>query len=74
MTASDAGESSASEASASDIISRCDISHERKPGMGDSVANFRSLSNSPLRSSTTCLIRKLPNDTPRSPSWQLVIE
>src|SRR6266404_4908796 len=37
-------------------------------GTGDSVENRLSCGNSACSSSTTCLIRKLPNETPRSPS------
>ena len=46
----------------------------RNRGTGDSVTNVLRLARSFTRSSTTCLIRKLPNEMPRRPSWQLEIE
>jgi hypothetical protein len=46
----------------------------RKPGTGESVTKVSSDGHSRLSSSTTCLMRKLPNDTPRRPSWQLEME
>ena len=46
----------------------------RNPGIGESVAKRRRCGNSRLSSSATCLISRLPNEMPRSPSWQLVIE
>ena len=63
---------SASDAELSSRRSR--VSQEAKLGTGDSVTKVESCGNSRLISSTTCLIRKLPNDTPASPRWQLEIE
>ena len=49
-------------------------SHLRKPGMGDSVENCFRFGRSRDRSSTTRLIRKLPNEMPRRPVCVLEIE
>ena len=49
-------------------------SQRAKPGTGDSVTKVVSFGNSRQISSTTCLIRKLPNETPASPRWQFEIE
>ncbi len=46
----------------------------RNPGIGDSVAKLFSRGSSRRSSSTTSLIRELPNEKPRSPSWQFEIE
>ena len=54
--------------------SRCARSHVRNPGTGDNVAKRRMRGSSSRSSTATCLMRKLPNEIPRSPSWQLVIE
>ena len=48
--------------------------HVRKPGTGDNVANDRNLRSSACNSAMTCLMRKLPNEIPRSPSRQLLME
>jgi hypothetical protein len=50
------------------------VSHSRKPGIGETVANVEIRGNDSLSSSTTCLISPLPNDTERRPIWQFVIE
>ena len=71
---SDAGLSSGSEASGGDISSRWASARSGIRVSATSVANVRIFRNSRLRSSTTCLIRKLPKETPRSPAWQFVIE
>ena len=49
-------------------------SQRRKPGTGERVAKRLSCGSSPFSSSTTCLMRKLPKEMPRSPSWQFEIE
>ena len=49
-------------------------SQRAKPGTGDSVTKVFRPGRSRRKSSTTCLIRKLPNEMPRRPSWQLEIE
>ena len=53
---------------------RSRASQAAKFGTGDSVTKVESFGISRQISSTTCLIRKLPNDTPASPRWQLEIE
>ena len=50
------------------------MSQRRNPGIGERVEKRFSCGNSACSSSTTCLIRKLPKETPRSPSCVLVIE
>ena len=45
-----------------------------KPGMGDSVANMRSLGNSCFNVSTTLLMSESPKLTPRKPPCVLLIE
>jgi hypothetical protein len=45
-----------------------------KPGTGESVTYWVMCGASVARCSITCLIRKLPKDTPRSPCRQLLIE
>jgi hypothetical protein len=50
------------------------FAHARNPGTGDNVANSLRLGSSAWRSSATCLMRKFPNEMPRRPGWQLVIE
>ena len=55
-------------------VAAVSASHLRNPGMGESVANVLRRGNSRPRSSATCLIRKLPKEMPRRPSWQLVME
>ena len=45
-----------------------------KPAAGDSVTKVESFGCSRAISSTTCLIRKWPKDTPVSPRWQFEIE
>ncbi len=49
-------------------------SHSAKFGTGDSVTKFESAGSSREISSTTCLIKKLPKETPANPRWQLEIE
>src|SRR6516164_8210445 len=44
------------------------------PGAGDKVTKFLKDGTSREMSCATCLMRKLPNDTPFRPSWQLLIE
>jgi len=51
-----------------------DPSQRAKFGTGESVTNVLRLGSSRTRSSTTCLIRKLPKVMPFNPSWQLEIE
>jgi hypothetical protein len=48
--------------------------HDIRPGIGDKVEKVFSLGKSRCRSSTTRLSRKLPKDTPRSPSWVALME
>ena len=43
-------------------------------GAGESVTKVDSFGTSREMSSATCLIRKLPNETPASPRWQFEIE
>jgi hypothetical protein len=49
-------------------------SQRQNPGSGERVTNVLREGSSRLRSSATCLIRKLPNEMPRSPRWQFEIE
>ena len=53
---------------------RASASQAAKPGAGERVTKVVSEGSSRDSSSTTCLIRKLPNETPRRPGWQLLIE
>ena len=46
----------------------------RRPGTGESVTKVLRPWNSARSSSTTCLMRKLPKETPRRPFWQFEIE
>ena len=57
------------------LRSRADAeSHVLNPGIGEIVANRRSQGISARNRSTTPLISALPNENPRSPGWQLLIE
>ena len=63
-------------------VSACELSHlalaarasAAKSGAGESVTKVESRLLSREISSTTCLMRKWPNETPASPRWQLEIE
>jgi hypothetical protein len=55
-------------------LARSRLSQAAKFGAGDSVTKVESFGVSREIYSTTCLIRKLPNDTPERPRWQLEIE
>ena len=54
------------------LRSRCEPA--AKPGTGESVTKVLRFGSSRLRFSTTCLIRKLPNDTPPRPFCVFEIE
>ena len=56
------------------MASPCLAIQARRPGMGDSVAKWRSRGNSPVSVSTTCLISESPKLTPRRPVWVLLME
>ena len=71
-TASAALSASVNAADFSSVRSR--LSQAAKPATGDSVTKVDSFGISRLISSATCLIRKLPKETPDSPRWQLEIE
>jgi hypothetical protein len=61
--------------SAADFSSvRSCLSQSAKFVTGDSVTKVCNPGISRLTSSTTCLIRKLPNETPASPRWQFEME
>ena len=51
--------------------SRSRSSQAAKPGTGERVTKVFRFGSSRFRSSTTCLIRKLPKETPRRPFWLL---
>ena len=55
-------------------LARSRVSQAAKPGTGESVTKVESRGSSREISSTTCLIKKLPNVTPVSPRWQLEME
>ena len=55
-------------------VLRSRASQRAKPGTGESVTNVFRFGSSRLRFSTTCLIRKLPKETPPSPFCVFEIE
>jgi len=61
-------------ASIQSLLASAASSQSAKFGTGERVTNVLRLGRSFTRSSTTCLIRKLPNEMPRRPSWQLEME
>ena len=61
-------------ASSTDRLASSDFSQRVKPGTGDRVTKVSSFGRSRCSSCTTCLMRKLPKEMPRSPSWQLEME
>ena len=49
-------------------------SQAAKPGTGERVTKVRTSGSSAFSSSTTCLMRKLPKETPARPRWVFEIE
>src|SRR6516165_4468858 len=74
IRAVESGERSSALSATDPSLARSRLSHSAKFGAGDNVMKVARRGISRLTSSTTCLMRKWPKDTPASPRWQLEIE